>query len=264
MIVSCDDQVDTLEGAYFYTSITADTNVVLELPIGQLNASIGGNFIVKGPKNGSQVEKIDVFVAFKDVVTDGAPSQSSADVLVKSILGAELLDNIGNSLRPEFNYTITQQELISATGITISSVNGSDEFVLSFKITDKDGKHFSNVYNAPVVCPPTTAPTPGTWKITLRELYGDTWDGGSLVITIDGVATQYNSNLNLEEKSFNVPSGTSILRIGYKGGSYDNENGFKILNPNGKTVIDIPIGGIPRGSIPRGTISELTPDYCAY
>lgn len=240
-----------------------DENTITELPIGQSDSEFSTRLTLKAPENGQSVDKIDVHIKFLDLVNEGS-DKTSEETLFKTIEPSDFINNIGEDSRPKIDFAITLLELISNTGIVNNDVDGSDEFEIKFTVVLNNERKFSKVFTTKIVCPPTTPPTPGIWQLELRERWGDSWDGGALVISIDGVVSEYNSTLTLETVTFNVPAGTSSMSVGYKGGNWDNENGFKITNPDGKVVINIPIGGIGRGSVPFGTIAPQIVDYCAF
>lgn len=258
---SCqEDNVLPGEDDFFYGASLNVDNATTEIPVGVITSNLfSADFVLLAPQNGATVNKIDVSVVFKDLVNDGT-DLSKESTFIESIVASAFIIGSETS-RPEFSYAVPLQEILTTLSLNISDIDGSDEFDVIFSIAYDD--HVIPIsYNVIVVCPPTTSPTPGTWEIELREQFGDSWDGGALVITIDGTSTEYNSNQSLEIVTFNVPVGTVSLTVGYKGGNYDNENGWKITSANGKVVADVSIGDI--SGVSSGEVQEQTVDYCAY
>jgi hypothetical protein len=69
----------------------------------------------------------------------------------------------------------------------------------------------------------------------MEDNFGDGWNGGYLVAEVNGINTKYSvsaSQATKAEQSFEVPVGGS-LTWSYTGGSYDEENDFTIISPNG-------------------------------
>lgn len=235
LITACNDEVDILGNAYYQTDVIATDGINLELPVGQLDAKIGGNFAVQGPANGSKVEKVDVFITFNDVITNRAPSQSTDAVLVKTIAGSEFVNNIGDSFRPEFNFEISLQELLDVTGVDEGAVNGSDQFIVTFILTDLDGREFTRTFDGQLVCEIPTDVT--KLFLEISDSYGDGWDGAYLNVVIDGVVTKYTINTGSQETfELNVPSGSS-LELVYFPGNYENEHTYRLYAEDGTIIL---------------------------
>ena len=233
--ISCNDNVEVLSGAYYNTSVLATDNVNLELPLGQLDAKLGGNFVVIGPNNGSKVDKIDIYASFSDIVTNRAPSQSVDNILLTTIKGSDFAKNIGNSLRPEFNYEISMEQLLAMTGIDESAVNGSDQFILTHTIKDLDGNEFSYNFNGQVVCEIPAEVT--TVFLEITDSYGDGWDGAYLDVIINGIATTYTITAGSQETfEIDIPNGAT-LELVYYPGNYETEHSYKLYGPGNENII---------------------------
>ena len=235
VLISCDDEVKLMDDAYYNTSILATDEINLKLPVGQLDYKIGGNFAVEGPGNGSKVEKVDVYITFKDVVTNRAPSQSTDAILTKTISGSEFINNIGNSFRPEFNYEISLGELLDVTGVDDAAVNGSDQFIITFVLTDLNGREFNSTFDCQLVCEiPTDI---SKLFLDISDSYGDGWDGAYLNVVIDGLVTKYTINSGSKKTfEFNVSSESS-LELVYFPGNYENEHTYKLYAEDGTVIL---------------------------
>ena len=76
-----------------------------------------------------------------------------------------------------------------------------------------------------------------TWDydVDMFDSYGDGWNGGAIIVTIDGNALPpitINSGSS-GNAAFNVPDGTSVLSVQYSSGSWDSEVTFSISRGQG-------------------------------
>lgn len=254
---SCDDNLSDEDNFFFGVKLVS-SNFIEEIPVGVTTTQIGGDFIVEAPSNGETIEKIDVFVTFKDIVNDGADLSSSERQLLGSIDPS--IFTIGTTtFRPEFRYEVSLEEILTATNASINDVDGSDEFNLTFN-TAYEGNQAEKAFSIIVVCPSTTVPTPGIWMLDISDSYGDGWDGASLDITINGTTTNY-SNINIPGLGvetttieINVPMTATSFEVTYNSGNFENEHSYILTSASGKPVID-------SGSSPD---ANPTLDYCAF
>lgn len=258
LICSCEND-DALPNDFYFGASLSTNNRTTELPVGVATASFSADFVLKAPKNGASVDKIDVSVDFKDVINDGT-DLSKKNAFIESIPSSEL--NINDSTRPKFSYQTTLQDIVTALGISIDDVDGDDEFDITFTIVF-EGREIPISYNVKIVCPPTTTPTPGTWVLDMQDSFSDSWDGASLDIFIDGVSTRYtmSSGIATVQFTFEVPNGTQTILVTYnETSSYPNEHTFQIISASGDTVANAgPFTQISGG----GTIDILL-NYCAF
>lgn len=270
---SCDDggalidhiTENTTRGAILRTvEIRSDEILVGE---NSLQGEFDVTLEVQDVEMGDLVESIEVYVRFRDNTNEGGVDLDTQETLYTTISSSEF--STGEFGLPRVDFSITAAELSSATGISASQIDGGDEFRIRFELVLRDGRRFSFAqntgtltgsffrspfqYTAPVVCAPST-PTPGEWTIQLQDSYGDGWNGGSLVVSIDGTETSFT----LEEgdsatRTFTVPEGTSQIAINYVSGDWDEEVTFQVISANGNTVLDL-------GPSPTAGMQLL--DYC--
>ncbi|WP_299227366.1 hypothetical protein [uncultured Psychroserpens sp.] len=134
-------------------------------------------------------------------------------------------------------YTSEDLDFDDETG-TRSGGNNTDDLI------DEIGYRDAFEFGFAIPCPPLDNPTVGDWTIDMTDLYGDGWDGAFVTVSIDGTETDYeivdgDSAIHV----FNVPSGTSVLRISYTSGSWEEEHIYSIINPDG--VVFGPFGPEP-------------------
>jgi len=207
MFTSCDegdavvDQVvaDTTRGAILRTiEVTSD-----ELPIGVETGEFSVDLEIQSEEDGTLVDALDVYVSF----LDADPSNGPGDV-AESLLTSIPSSDFGSGDRglPTYSFAASLGELLGATGIDASEIDGSDQFRIRFELVLTDGRTFSFaqnsgtltgsyfsspfLYSATVVCP-AKAPTPGVWTINMTDSYGDGWQtstglgGDGITVTLD-------------------------------------------------------------------------------
>jgi len=222
-------------------------------------------------ENGALLSEMEVHLAFTDK-TDDEVDNSKAEALIKTFSASDF--TTGDRGLPQLNYALTGTDMLSALGMTPDQLGiGGDQFVVRFELVLTDGRRFSVANNSgtitgsyfaspfvtgvTVVCSPSV-PTPGTWTVNTVDSYGDGWNGASLEVVLDGVATESIANSGEtatapEEFTFNVPDGTTTISIKYVSGAWDSEVSYTITSANGNVVVNVP--GDPLAGV------ELL-DYC--
>lgn len=207
MFTSCDegdavvDKVvaDTTRGAILRTiEVTSD-----ELPIGVDTGEFSVDLEIQSEEDGTLVDALDVYVSFLDADPSNGPGDV-AESLLTSIPSSDF--GAGDRGLPTYSFAASLGELLSATGIAASEIDGSDQFRIRFELVLTDGRTFSFaqnsgtltgsyfsspfLYSATVVCPPK-APTAGVWTINMTDSYGDGWQtntglgGDGITVTLD-------------------------------------------------------------------------------
>lgn len=218
-------------------------------------------------RGGDLLESVDVVVSFNDR-TDNGPD-NSRDEQPLTTVPASAFSNGENNL-PVITFTTSLGAAAQALGLTSDDYSAGDRFIVRFIANLTDGRSFSTEdanggilsgsftrspyrYFVSLVCPPAP-PASGTWTIEMTDLFGDGWNGGELMVTIDGNESIFTmddgSNLTV---NFEVPSGSQIISIQYSSGDWDEEVIFQVIAANGNTIMDV--GPFP----PVGV--ELI-DYC--
>ncbi|MEH6678954.1 MAG: hypothetical protein V7724_00330 [Sediminicola sp.] len=273
LVLSCDSANKTVDdvfdevtrGAVFRATSSAADISGQTFDFSDESSEYSVSFEVEDNAQGGLLEDVDVYVSF----TNATDEDASLDEVLVETLDASMFTTNESGL-PAITYTVSLGELSTALGLAPGDYTGGDSFTLRYVLNLTDGRAFSNnnlnstvsggsyyrspfIYTVPLVCPPIE-PTPGEWQLELQDSYGDSWNGASLTVTLDGVSTNYSHEGGASTShTFTVPSGTGSIQITYNGGSYDEENTFQVTSANGETVLDL--GPTP----PAGT---LLFDFC--
>lgn len=255
---ACDDGNAVVDEVYANTTfglVLRTVNIISdELPIGQTDSFFGVELEMQDVENGALVDNLEVYVSFVDnTVEEGETDYSKSEVMVATIQSSEFTVGENGFLRT--TYSITLPEMLAALSLSEDNVDGGDQFRVRFEAVMVDGRRFSNddntdtstgsffaspfIYASNVVCPPTP-PTPGEWTINMQDSYGDGWNGASLLVTLDGVATNYLiADGASASETFTVPDGAQVLSIVYVSGDWDSEVTFQVESANGNTILDL-------------------------
>lgn len=139
-----------------------------------------------------------------------------------------------------------------ALGYAVSKIEGEDLFVLRYNLKLTDGRSFStsstgeNVrstshdspfrYSAVVGC--FKVPEPGDRTLEMKDTAGDGWDGGSIVVSIDGNEKKYTCKDGATNETITVPDGVSRFLVTYNSGKLEGENTYTLKDPSGNIVIE--------------------------
>ena len=223
-------------------------------------------------EQGTLLQDIDIFLSFVDNTdddldgdddTEDDDENDKAEIAIGTISASEF--TTGPNGLPRFEYSITAGEMTSLLGLDDSEIGfGGEQFVHRFSANLTDGRTFSAAdnsgtltgsyfsspwsYPATVVCAPSV-PTAGTWEVTTVDSFGDGWNGGELVIVLDGDADNAITIVNtdgdvpggtevVQDYTFEVPAGTETISITYTAGDFDEEVTFTVTSANGTEVID--------------------------
>lgn len=257
MFVSCDDGDaipdlildETTSGAILRT-VNVTSN---ELPIGVSDGFFGVDLEIQDEENGNLVNMIDVFATFRDNTPDNGVGATSEEALAESVPSSMFTP--GDSGLPQLSYSITLPELLAATGVAEADIDGGDQFSVRFELVLNDGRRFSVadntgtltgaffsspfVYNATIVCPPTP-PTAGDWTFDMADAFGDSWNGASLTVTLDGTPMEFlvdNAEGDASVETLTVPVGTQVISIIFNSGAFDGEVSYTITSASGNVIV---------------------------
>ena len=142
-------------------------------------------------------------------------------------------------------------------GANDTQYNGGDAITVRLELVLTDGRTFSSddatgslqgsyfsspyAYNAIIKCIPAS-PKAGTYVVDMQDSYGDGWNGGAIIVTIDGTALPPITidSGSSGSGSFDVPAGASVLSVQYSSGSWDSEVTFQISRNNETIFSDGP------------------------
>ncbi len=248
-----DVQANITRGAVLRTLETISSELAIDTQNGGVLAGEAFSIVIQeqDQQNGALLSAVEVFIGYDDNNTDDG-SSAKAEVMSETIPAASFaVDEFG---LPRYEYSITAEEMKTITGITDAEIIGGDAYTIRLELVLTDGRRFTDkdnsgtitgsfysspfLYSATIVCPPIT-PTPGTWVMVQNDSYGDSWNGASLDVTIDGETTVYaHEDGPTTTFEFIVPDGTVEIQITYVGGSFDEENDYTITSANGLVVLE--------------------------
>ncbi len=198
---------------------------------------------------GDLLESVDLYISFTDNQDD--PNDSSVPEQLLATFAASDFSTSSRGL-PELTFSTTLQESAAAVGIG-SGYSGGDVFSYRFVVNLTDGRSFTNTdanngvlggsyfsspyqYNVVVACIPV-GPVPGTFTLDMQDSFGDGWNGASVRVTVDGVATDYTISAAQgasNSESITIPSGATTWSWEYISGDWDSEVTYQVYAPNGK------------------------------
>jgi len=117
--------------------------------------------------------------------------------------------------------------------------------------------------------PGLTAQETGTYKLALKDSFGDGWNGGKVTLFVNGVAILTDITLNSGAgpvyHNFAAVEGDEISTI-YTPGTWSYENYYAILDPNDNIIAEqggtwADPGASTPGNINPGSIQPLEPDW---
>lgn len=242
---------ETTRGAVFRATTPGPEVAAQSFNFNDPTSAYSVSFEVEDAQQGALLNNVEVYTSF----TDASDATLSVPEVLVTTLPASAFSPNADGL-PAITVNLTLGDLAAATGLAPSDYTGGDSFVIRYKLNLTDGRSFSNtnlkstvaggaffrspfIYTIPLVCPPIT-PTAGVWALELQDSYGDSWNGASLDVNIDGTTTNYTHDGGSSTSlTFNVPSGATSIQIVYNAGSYDEENTFQVISANGNTVLDL-------------------------
>jgi hypothetical protein len=271
--IACDSSNKTIDdvfaevtrGAVFRATTPSSDVAAQSFSFDDPSSTYSVTFEVEDNKEGGLLDNVEVYVSFTDA-SDAAGSV--AETLLTTYPASAFSTNASGL--PSITVELTLGELATALGLAPADYTGGDSFTIRYALNLTDGRTFSSnnlnstvsggsffrspfIYTVPLVCPPI-APTPGVWTLELQDSYGDSWNGASLSVTLDGVITNYSHDGgSATTHTFTVAPGTVEIQIVYNSGSYDEENTFQVISANGDTVLDL-------GPTPAAGVSLF--DFC--
>lgn len=201
-------------------------------------------------ENGGLLESVDVRATFIDNFDDMIDN-SVASTAVTSIPASAFAP--GPFGLPRTTFSITLSEVRTALGLQSDQLNGGDQFNMEFVLNLTDGRSFTYTdvsgavqsgsffrspfrYGVGVKCVPTS-PVPGDYVLTLRDSFGDGWDGAFITVAIDGVSTDYTITDGTSGTfTITIPDGTTTLEWSYTPGNFEEEHTYELIAPTGETA----------------------------
>ncbi|NNE03659.1 MAG: hypothetical protein HKN52_10890 [Eudoraea sp.] len=204
-------------------------------------------------EQGALLSSVDLYMSFTDNQDD--PNDASvAEQLVSSFPASAF--TTGSRGLPELTYAITLAESATALGVG-TNYSGGDVFSYRFVVNLTDGTSWTDVngngnilggsyfsspylYNVVVACIPL-GPVPGDYQLDMQDSYGDGWNGASVRVTVDGVATDYlitSAQGASNSETFTIPDTATTVTFEYISGDWDSEVTYQLYAPNGKIAYE--------------------------
>ena len=196
------------------------------------------------------VEVINLYYSFQERQFDDGVDRSVADQLFTTFDPTTFATSERGL--PEFTHNSTLGEIAGFLGLTSADYTGGDAFTYRFEVVLTDGRTFSSgdvsgttagstYYRSPyayavnVTCIPV-APVPGDYVVVMNDSYGDGWNGASIRVTVDGVATDYFVSAaegSTDTNTVTIPATATSVTWEFVSGDWDSEITFSITAPNG-------------------------------
>lgn len=172
-------------------------------------------------ENGALMQNIEIYVSLN----------SGAESLFQTLQPSEFTK--GPTGLPRTDISVSLGDAMANLGLSSSQYTGGDAVNISLKLNLTDGRSFSadqatgsmtgSYFKSPykyakiIKCIPLAA-VPGIYTFNMADSYGDGWQGGGILVTVDGVVTKYGVPDNgdatgLETYVGNDSSGYATLTI---------------------------------------------------
>jgi len=210
------------------------------------------------------MESVDIHLLFADTTPVDNELIEIDEILVENVPASAF--SIGDSGFPEHQYNIDANTMLNILELDVDQIDGGDLFILRYNLKLTDDRSFSaadtggNVrttshnapfrYSAVVVCFKT--PEAGDWTLEMQDVYGDGWNGATIVVSIDGDETEYTCTGNSTDETITVPAGTTRFLVTYNLGDWEGENTYTLKDPSGNIIIQDGSGDGSRDNGPAG------------
>ena len=172
-------------------------------------------------ENGALMQNIEIYVSLN----------SGAESLFQTLQPSQF--TTGPTGLPRTDISVSLGDAMTTLGLSSSQYTGGDAVNISLKLNLTDGRSFSadqatgsmtgSYFKSPykyakiIKCIPLAA-VPGIYTFNMADSYGDGWQGGGILVTVDGVVTKYGVPDNgdatgLETYVGNNSSGYATLTI---------------------------------------------------
>ncbi|WP_051941707.1 hypothetical protein [Maribacter forsetii] len=253
VLTSCDDGDKVIDEVFAETTRGA---VLRTIESGGVfdrfdtSTSFGFTFEEQDYEDGDLLEKVDLYISFDDN-TEANGDSTVDEILIQTYLPTDFTD--GEFGLPRASYETTLANALSQLGLVEGDFDGGDAIQFRLILTLTDGRTFTNddstgtitgsFFNAPyfygpvIKCIPPS-PVAGEYTIDLVDSYGDGWNGASIDVVIDGVASSYTiEDGGAGTAAFTVPEGTTEFTLEFVSGAFDSEVTYEIIAPTGETAI---------------------------
>ncbi len=199
---------------------------------------------------------------------DGATNQNNCGILLTWNEPAVTDCNAATSYDVYFGTSSTPPLVANVTGTSYSTGALSTNTLYYWKVVPKNS--FGSASSSSTISFRTSNTTCTTCQHTLRirDTYGDGWSGGTVNVTVNGVAAFAAPGVTLagngvipEDFYFNAYDGATIKVIRTNDGSWPSEMRYTVLGASGVVIMN-DLNPIPAGHSMLGCCSPTTPS-CA-
>ena len=197
-------------------------------------------------ENGALMQDIEISVSFN----------SGTEKLIQTLLPSDF--TTGPTGLPRTDISVSLGDAMTALGLSSSQYTGGDAVNINLKLNLTDGRSFGadqatgsmtgSYFKSPyryakiIKCIPLVA-VPGIYKFNMADSYGDGWQGGGILVTVDGYATKYGipddgDTTGLETFTGNnfsgystltIPIGASTMEFSWVNDTYNSECSFNVV-----------------------------------
>ena len=98
------------------------------------------------------------------------------------------------------------------------------------------------------------------YTLTMEDAFGDTWNGNTVTVSINGVPTDYTcANPAIQVENLMIPAGAAVTVTFNANGGFVGECSFEIVDGNGNSVVSMPGG--QAGPVTNNFTASCVPSY---
>ena len=196
-------------------------------------------------ENGALMQNIEIYVSLN----------SGAESLFQTLQPSQF--TTGPTGLPRTDISVSLGDAMTTLGLSSSQYTGGDAVNISLKLNLTDGRSFGadqatgsmtgSYFKSPykyakiIKCIPLSA-VAGIYTFNMADSYGDGWQGGGILVTVDGVVTKYAvpdngdatgletyvGNDSSGYATLTIPAGASTMSFAWVDDTYNSECSYNI------------------------------------
>ena len=197
-------------------------------------------------ENGALMQNIEIYVSLN----------SGAESLYQTLQPSQF--TTGPTGLPRTDISVSLGDAMTTLGLSSSQYTGGDAVNISLKLNLTDGRSFGadqatgsmtgSYFKSPykyakiIKCIPLSA-VAGIYTFNMADSYGDGWQGGGILVTVDGVVTKYAvpdngdatgletyvGNDSSGYATLTIPAGASTMSFAWVDDTYNSECSYNIV-----------------------------------
>jgi len=197
-------------------------------------------------ENGALMQNIEIYVSLN----------SGAEKLFQTLQPSEF--TTGPTGLPRTDISVSLGDAMATLGLSSSEYTGGDAVNINLKLNLTDGRSFGadqatgsmtgSYFKSPykyakiIKCIPLSA-VAGIYTFNMADSYGDGWQGGGILVTVDGVVTKYAvpdngdatgletyvGNDSSGYATLTIPAGASTMSFAWVDDTYNSECSYNIV-----------------------------------